>query len=69
MAQAIGITAWAITKQPDFWEGKYADFGATGHVDLLRVEPGGASCQGTCYWWDKKGPMTAYLWATTPRSS
>ena len=46
------------------WSGKYADFGATGHVDLLSVAPGAVACQGACYWWDKQGPMTAYLWPT-----
>ena len=55
------------------WSGPYAQFGAFGHVDLFRLWPNGdklpqlePACAHECYWWTVGGPMTAFLWETTP---
>jgi hypothetical protein len=52
------------------WQGRWADFNASGHVDLYRgVLTGnpqtlGANCVGTCYF--NAGPMLAYFWEMHP---
>jgi hypothetical protein len=53
------------------WIGRWADFNASGHVDLLRVVLGNGhpptlipGCVGHCYW--MPGPMLAYLWELRP---
>jgi hypothetical protein len=49
------------------WEGRWADFNASGHVDLFQVRYVAgqppvltAGCVGACYF--NPGPMKAYLW-------
>lgn len=56
------------------WLGAIKDFGATGHVDLFFVRDNGGgsvpqftpACAGSCYWFDDKQPMVAYLWEARP---
>lgn len=46
------------------WQGRIADFGATGHVDLAEISRGTPVCEGHCYF--VAGPMKAYFWSTQP---
>ena len=56
------------------WNGPFAEFGATGHVDLFQLSASNPKsaldlipdCEGACYWQPTVAPMEAFLWQTPP---
>ena len=66
----VGVTAATQGIILFQWNGPFAEFGATGHVDLFQLSASNpaspsdliSECEGACYWQQTAKPMEAFLW-------